>query len=147
MTPLLGPGASQACQGHHRIIRGTTGLAGEPQNFQGTPHTYLSPHHRPATQSQRTTEHFAGTRRLQMFYMRSPYSAVPVDEVRVPPPVYRNDNVRSHPRVIHFCTRPKFRSHTRSPGLSVTSRAPCRLSYCRLRPPSTRCARKSRLIA
>ena len=40
MTPPWGPGAPQACQGHHRPIRGTTGLTGAPQARQG--------HHRPS---------------------------------------------------------------------------------------------------
>ena len=40
--PPLGPEATQACQGHHRLIRGTTGLAGALQNFQETPYIYLS---------------------------------------------------------------------------------------------------------
>ena len=35
-----GPGAPQACQGHHRPIRGTTGLSEAPQARQG--------HHRPS---------------------------------------------------------------------------------------------------
>ena len=38
--PPWGPGAPQACQGHHRPIRGTTGLTGAPQTRQG--------HHRPS---------------------------------------------------------------------------------------------------
>ena len=45
--PSLGPGAPQACQGHHQLIRGTTGgLAGAPQNFQATPHTCQGYHRR-----------------------------------------------------------------------------------------------------
>ena len=35
MTLPLSPGAPQACQGHHRLIRGTTDLAGAPQASQG----------------------------------------------------------------------------------------------------------------
>ena len=34
--------------GHHRLVRGTTGLAGPPHNFQGTPHT-CQVHHSPQT--------------------------------------------------------------------------------------------------
>ena len=41
MTPPLRPGAPQACQGHRRLSRGTTGLAEAPQNFQGTPRDHM----------------------------------------------------------------------------------------------------------
>ena len=73
----LGSGAPLACQGHHRLIRGTTGLSGDhrpsrgttdlagaPQNFQGTPHNYLSgsPHNYLSGPPQTCQEHHRPSR-------------------------------------------------------------------------------------